>query len=107
MSRKRIVIDLDAPPAASPGSSPGSPRSRAAVKHAKKSRRWPKVLGILAVLALVAVGVVAVVGFFVWRYYQSTPAYALSLMIDAAQRGDAVEFQKRLPFRDIMQFAKP
>ena len=93
MSRKRIVIDLDAP---APSASPGGLPARAAVHRAKKARRWPKVLGVFAVLALVAVGAVAIVGFFVWRYYQSTPAYALSLMIDAAQRGDVVEFQKRL-----------
>jgi len=52
-------------------------------------------------LALVAVGVAAIVGFFVWRHYQSTPTYALSLMIDAAQRGDAAEFQKRLDDDEI------
>jgi len=90
MSRKRIVIDLDAPaPAATPG-------GRTPVNRAKKPRRWTKVLGVLMVLLLVVVGVVAIAGFFVWRYYQSTPAYALSSMIDAAQRGDAAEFQKRL-----------
>jgi hypothetical protein len=94
MSRKRIVIDFDAP--ASSSASPGSPPGRSSANRARKSRRWPKVLGILFVLALVAVGIVAIVGFFVWRHYQSTPAYALSLMIDAAQRGDVAEFQKRL-----------
>lgn len=90
MSRKRIVIDLDAPVPA------GNPPARAAANRAKKSRRWTKVLGILFALVLVIVGIVAIAGFFWWRSYQSTPAYALSLMLDAAQRGDVVEFQKRL-----------
>lgn len=90
MSRKRIVIDLDAP------APPGSAAARAQANRAKKSRRWPKVLGILFVLVLVGVAVVAIAGFFVWRHYRSTPAYSLSLMIDAAQRGDVAEFQKRL-----------
>ncbi|HEU4435303.1 MAG TPA: hypothetical protein VFR51_18090 [Pyrinomonadaceae bacterium] len=100
MSRKRIVIDLDAPVSAG---SPASAESagRAASGRAKKSRRWPKVLGVLFVLALVVIGVVAIAGFFVWRHYQSTPTYALSLMIDAAQRGDVAEFQKRLDDDEI------
>lgn len=97
MSRKRIVIDLDAPAPA------GSLPARDQLKRAKKSRRWSRVMGILLVLVLAVSGVVAIGGFFVWRYYQSTPAYALSLMIDAAQQGNAVEFQKRL---DDEQIAK-
>ena len=92
MSRKRIVIDLNSPASA------GSPGSRAA---AKKSRRWLRVLGILFVLMLVVAGVVAIAGFLVWRHYQSTPSYALALMIDAAQRGDVGEFQKRLDEEEI------
>ena len=101
MSRKRIVIDLDAPaPAAGSGAS-GSRPAGAAANRAKKSRRWTRVLGILFVLVLVVVGIVAIAGFFWWQSYQSTPAYALSLMIDAAQRGDAAEFQKRLDDAEI------
>jgi hypothetical protein len=91
MSRKRIVIDLDAP---------GVAAARAA-SRARKSRRWPRVLGILFVLMLVVVGVVAIVGYFAWRRFQSTPAYSLALMIDAAQRGDVAEFQKRLDDEEI------
>lgn len=87
MSGKRIVIDLN-----SPASAVG-PASRAAPK---RSRRWTRVLGVLFVLMLAVVGVVAIAGFLVWRHYQSTPSYALALMIDAAQRGDVVEVQKRL-----------
>lgn len=90
MSRKRIVIDLDAPSPA------GTPAGRPQVNRAKKPRRWTKVLGILATLVLITGVVIAVAGFFAWRYYSSTPAYALSLMIDAAQRGDAAELQKQL-----------
>ena len=90
MSRKRIVIDFDAPAA------PGSPAARA-----KKPRRWTKVFGVLLVLVLIVAGVVAIGGFFGWRYYRSTPAYSLSLMLDAAQRGDVPEFQKRLDDEEI------
>ena len=95
MSRKRIVIDLDAP------APDGTPPGHAAVKRAKNSRRWSKVLGFLLVLVVVLVAAIGISGYFVWRYYQSTPAYALSLMIDAAQRGDAAEFQKRLDDEEI------
>ena len=58
-------------------------------------------LGILFVLVLVVVGILAIIGFFWWQRYQSTPAYALSSMIDAAQRGDVAEFQKRLDDEEI------
>ena len=101
MSRKRIVIELDAPAPTGSPASPGSPPSRVAVNRARRSRRWPKVLGVLFALVLLGVGVAAIGGYFWWRSYQSTPAYALSLMIDAAQRGDVPEFQKRLDDEQI------
>ena len=91
MSRKRIVIDLDAP-------AHGTPAARSI---ARRNRRWPRVLGILFVLMLVVVGVVAIAGYFLWQYYRSTPAYSLALMIDAAQRNDLPEFQKRLEDEEI------
>ena len=100
MSRKRIVIDLDSPGATASSGSPGGPTARA-VNREKKRRLWPRVLGILFVLMLLVVGVVALVGFFAWRHYQSTPAYTLALMIDAAQRSDVPEFQKRLDDEEI------
>jgi hypothetical protein len=90
MSRKRIVINLDAPSNGVPG--PAAP----AFARPKRKRRWPKVLGILFLLFLVGIVGLAAGGFFLWRHYQSTPAYALALMIDAAQRGDTAEFEKRI-----------
>lgn len=96
MSRKRIVINLDAPPGSAPGAVPGGPPMRAA-----KKRRWPRVLGILFGLFLIGIVGLALGGFFLWRYYQSTPTYALALMIDAAQRGDTVEFDKRIDDDEI------
>ena len=80
---QRIVINLDAP------------RTEGA-KPARKRRRWPRVLGILALLVLFVVVIAGVGGFFWWRHYQSTPAYTLTLLVDAAQRNDAAEFQKRI-----------
>jgi hypothetical protein len=92
MGRQRIVINLDAPNA-------GPAPARAA--GGGRRRRWPKVLGILFTIVLVVIGAVAVGGFLLWRYYQSKPAYALSLMLDAAQRGDMAEFGKRLDDDEI------
>jgi len=91
MSRKRIVIDFGAPVP------PGGPTSAGVqANRAKKSRRWRKVLGVLLVLVMIAAGGVVIGGYLLWRHYRATPAYSLSLMIDAAQRGDVAEFQKRL-----------
>jgi len=54
-------------------------------------------MGMVLVVILAAI----VGGFFGWRYYQSTPAYTLTLMIDAAQRNDLAEFQKRIDDDEI------
>jgi hypothetical protein len=89
--RKRIVINLDAP--GGTASQPGRPGSR--------TRRWPKVLAIIAGLLLVTVIAVAVGGFLWWRHYQTTPSYTLALIVDAAQRNDLAEFQKRIDDEEI------
>ena len=96
MSRKRIVINLDAPPDGLDATAKDRPLPRAG-----KKRRWPRVVGILLTLCLIVIVGLAVGGFFLWRYYQSTPSYALSLMIDAAQRGDTAEFDKRIDDEEI------
>lgn len=85
--RQRIVINLDNP-------NGGAAQQARAPK--RKGRRWLRVLGILAGLVLLIVIAAAVGGFLYWRHYQSTPTYALTLLIDAAQRNDAAEFQKRI-----------
>lgn len=92
MGRQRIVINLDAPNA--------GPAQAHAAGRGRRSR-WPKVLGILITLIAVVIGAVAIGGFLLWRHYQSKPAYALSLMLDAAQRGDTAEFAKQLDDEEI------
>jgi hypothetical protein len=91
--RQRIVINVDGPP------------SQTTVKRPRtgggKPRRWLRVLGILFGLVVVVVVVAAVGGFLYWRHYQTTPAYTLALLIDAAQRNDAAEFQKRISDDEI------
>lgn len=88
--RKRIVIDLDAPQ--------GGPAARA---RAGKRGRWRRILALLMFVVLVVVLAAIVGGFFGWRYYQSTPSYTLTLMIDAAQRNDVAEIQKRIDDEEI------
>ena len=83
--RQRIVINLDAP--ASPGGKPAVTRKR---------RRWPRVLAVLLLLLVIGVVGAGVGGFFLWRHIQSTPAYTVALMLDAAQSNDVAEFQKRI-----------
>jgi len=85
--RQRIVINLDGP------QGEAAQRGR---KGGGKRRRWVRVLGILATLVVVVVVIAAVGGFLWWRHYQSTPAYTLTLLVDAAQRQDQAEFQKRI-----------
>jgi len=88
MARQRIVINVDGPP------------SQTTVKRSRtsggKPRRWLRVLGILFGLIVVVLVVAGVGGFLYWRHYQTTPAYTVALLIDAAQRNDAAEFEKRI-----------
>lgn len=90
--RQRIVINLDGPD--------GKAGPRAPAPGGKR-KRWRRVLALLALLVLIVAGVAAVGGFFWWRHYQSTPAYTLTLLIDAAQRNDLAEFQKRIDDDEI------
>lgn len=87
--RKRIVINLDAP------------QSGPAAHRAGKRGRWRRILSIVFGLILVVLVAAAVGGFLWWRNYQTTPVYTLSLMVDAAQRNDLAEFQKRLDDEEI------
>lgn len=94
MVRNRIVIDID-----QPGASRTTPlRSGSRVT---RSRRWPKVLGILAAFCVVLVLVVGFALFLWWRHYQKTPAYSLALIVDAAQRDDMVAFRNQLDDEQI------
>jgi hypothetical protein len=81
--RQRIVINLDGQGAE--GTTAGRKRTR---------RRWPRVLAILVLLVLVGVVGIAVGGFFWWRHYQASPMYAVTLLVDAAQRNDVAAFEK-------------
>jgi hypothetical protein len=87
--RQRIVINLDE-------------QATAKAKPLKgKRRRWPRVLAVLALLVVIAVVGAGVAGYLLWRRYQATPTYTLALILDAAQRDDVAEFQKRIDDEEI------
>jgi len=73
LRRNRIVINFDS-------NLPGSARPR---------RGWMgRVLLIIGLVLLILVGGVVAAGYFWWRHYQSSPAYTLAVLADAAQRKD-------------------
>ena len=86
--RKRIVINLDTPAGVGP--------SDACSYQTRKVRRWPKIIAILLMLIFVVMLGLSVGGFFWWRHYQTTPAYSLALLVDAAQHDDMEAFGKQI-----------
>jgi len=93
--KRRIVINIDNPGGA-------IPRGGQAYQTGK-SRRWPKIIAILLMLVFVVV-LAAVVGAFLWwRNFQTTPAYSIALLIDAAQRNDMTLFEKQVDDEKIAQ----
>lgn len=97
--RKRIVINLDAPP----GGGGGAGSYRGAGQASGRARRWPKIIAIFLILVFFVVLVAAVGGFFGWRYFQTTPSYSLAVIIDAAQRNDMATFDKQIDDEAIAQ----
>ncbi len=93
--RKRIVINLDSPPRGYDG------QAMPQRSGAGRPRRWPKVLAFIAAFLIVMVLIAAVGIFLWWRYYQTTPAYSVALIIDAAQNNQMDEFDKRINDEEI------
>ena len=87
--RKRIVINLDAREGQS-SKTPGARRGR-----------WRRILAILFGVFVFVFVVALIGGFLWWRHYQTTPAYTLTLLADAAQRNDVAELQKRIDDEEI------
>lgn len=86
---KRIVINVEP----GPGNKPKARR--------KSGSRWLRILAVFAIVVVVIIGLAAAGGFFWWRNYQSTPAYSLALLIDAAQRGNTEEFANRIDDEEV------
>ena len=94
LKRNRIVIPLDQAQAGQKVSAPGGPTGP------KKSRAG-KILGIIALLLILIVVGIAAGGYFWWRNYQAKPAYSLALLVDASQRNDTAEVDRRLDMDKI------
>lgn len=93
--RKRIVINIDQPL--------GQGASRSQKSNAIRSRRWPKVVAFVSAF-LIVVCLIAVVGAYLWwRHYQTTPAYSIAIIVDAAQRDDLTTFNKHVDDDAIAQ----
>jgi hypothetical protein len=89
--KNRIVINLDQPG----GGGRATPlRSGAGAQY--RRRRWPRVLGVLLMLCVAVVLIAGIAMFLWWRHYQTTPAYSIALIVDAAQRGDMAAFRNQL-----------
>lgn len=95
-NKNRIVINLDQPPS-------GLPQSSFGRRTGQRRRRWPKVLAILAVSGILVVMIVVAGAFFWWRNFQTSPAYSVALMVDAAQRNDMTTLASRLDDEAIVK----
>ena len=67
-----------------------------------KKSRWPTILAILVFVLLLVVVLIAAGTFFWWRHYQTTPAYSLALLVDAAQRNDMAEIDQLVDMDKII-----
>ena len=90
MKRNRIVINLDQNQPR-PGRRNGS---RGGIG---------RLLLIIAVFLLFVIGGVAAGGYFWWRHYQSSPAYSLALLADAAQRNDTATMDGLFDYDSIFK----
>ncbi|MFS8085762.1 MAG: hypothetical protein ACMG6H_09045, partial [Acidobacteriota bacterium] len=89
--RNRIVINLD---------EQGAPaRGKAGSRRGGIGR----VLIIFAVVLLVLVGGLGAGGYFWWRHFQNSPAYALAVLADASQRKDTATIDSILDTDKITQ----
>ena len=81
--RQRIVINLEG-------------QKTEGAKAVRKGRRWARVLGLMSLVVLVLVVVAALGGFLLWRRYQSTPSYTVTVLVHAAALNDVAEFEKHI-----------
>ena len=88
--KNRIVINLDQPARGQVRSSFNPPPPN------KQKRRWPRILALFATFFMLIV--VAVLGalYLWWRNFQTSPAYSMALIVDAAQRDDMPGLESRL-----------
>jgi Protein of unknown function (DUF2939) len=88
-ARRRIVIPLNQEPAGTrPKRAASVTTGGSAASGTPRKSRVGKVLAVLGITFVIIV-LLAVGGVFLWwRHYQTTPTYALAVLVDAAQRND-------------------
>ncbi len=91
LRRNRIVIDLDKARADQQGRA-----------SARRSGRAGRILGIIAVVLVLIIIGVAAGAYFWWRQYQTSHAYSLALLADAAQRNDTATMDGLLDYDSII-----
>ena len=69
-------------------------------KKAHKLRWLILILGALLLIGFAA-------GFFWWQHYQTTPAYSLALVVDAAQRDDRAAFDRLIDMEKVVDNFMP
>lgn len=92
-SRRRIVVPLG-PPSGSAGARSATPRVTGPGPAPGRKSRAGKILAILGLLLVALVLALAVGAFLWWQHYQTTPAYSLALLVDAAQNNDKAVVDK-------------
>src|SRR3982750_429981 len=98
--RRRIVIPLENNGKKKGGRIPGTRPKPTPTTPRSAVRKVLTFIGVLLVL-IVVVGGAGI--FFWWQHYKSTPAYALALLIDAAQRNDAATVQSLVDTDQIVK----
>jgi hypothetical protein len=101
-NKNRIVINLDQPESGQPRSSfsPSGMGNRG-------RRRWPRILAVLAAFCIVVVMLALAGAYLWWRSYQTSPAYTVALLVDAAQRNDMPALEGRLDDEAIAKNVVP
>ena len=95
--RSRIVISLDR---AREMMHLGPPGHHAYGGPPRKRRKWPIITG--AILLFLIIGAV-----IFWQVYKTRPSYSLALAVDAAQRNDAVAFDRVVDTSAVVQSFAP
>lgn len=91
--KSRIVIDVD--------------KARQSAPKSRGAGRGLKIFGVTTLVIVGALVAVLVAGLLIWNSFKSGPVYSLALLVDAAQRDDAQEFERLIDSDRIAQSLVP
>jgi hypothetical protein len=105
--RSRIVVDVD--DAGRGGGRGNTDRTARTARRGRRSSRGARrKVALGALLALVVLAAAALVGAVVWyQSYEKSPAYSLSLLVDAAGRGDRQAVEQLVDIDQVTQSLVP